>query len=955
MGDMQYFKGTPSSYTSPQLQNSALRVAAYASLFGLPDAWTNPSYYNVEVSIYENNNLIETITSASQSTTITFIKDGFYSIVYKGGYTYTPGENPINRPNNTLTYTFAVVENQYPMKKWTIKDVINRLLDVAEPIRRGETPRFKLNAGQSVLFDNILAPQFSFTKQTLRECLQAVGGVVHGEPRLTVKNDGGGWYYELSYDMYGGTEVNKIAVRPYCNCTVSQAIEHCCTYVDTSAENLVNALGESLSTFISGRNGVITEPYAGGFKTVRCDTMYARISEDNMLIATQLPIYSVQKLEVGLIPNNTSANNSTDTQQWTMTATAANAMGTYEYPEQVNILNASATVISSTPSQPDVTAEVIALENNMVYIRLDNTQAGTFTLSVSVTFARAIDLTAYVFEASEYNTRLSSYDSAYPYSKAYGLMYTQGQKNITALNFKPDTPVSPVFKNYSIINILEEVTGTELFDLSTKYPELAFRITYTPFYSARVAQSKPYYKEALRGSALVYNQGANVIESRFYGENLKGVIARLGNVEMTRTYRLSRLNLIPQAGQKYNDDYYISAVNVELFTNLINVTIALSKDFNRLSQYIGISSVKRYSEVSQTQAVERNVLYREYIAIGDSEQSDSDSLIEDSFMRAVQNTFTSASEFNPVTNVVTWGVSAQDNELPLIQLPVIGSAFGNSISFGWAYEDNYSAEAIAQYAEGNGVSGYFQNNLRYTDYYGRMYYYNFDLRTGGTIPQNYEQQTRIGLALPEYDGYLPTGPIGHLSTVGKQPLKLRKDNREILKVNVQIDFVTNRKGFIIGSALASNNPLIGGNSLPAKLYVFTDTLDKFINHVAGSMDVDFNTETVDGYSVQTLDLPNSAITATEVNNGRFSLNIAGRVFPGAAGAKYKAWAIVTPQISNAEQVEDEEGNTTIQTVQYGGDVLIAQNMDFSAGDEFPPIYFTKKREVFDKSVWTTAR
>ena len=64
---------------------------------------------------------------------------------------------------------------------------------------------------------------------------------------------------------------------------------------------------------------------------------------------------------------------------------------------------------------------------------------------------------------------------------------------------------------------------------------------------------------------------------------------------------------------------------------------------------------------------------------------------------------------------------------------------------------------------------------------------------------------------------------------------------------------------------------------------------------------------------------------------------------------------MTTQLAVSEQVEDEEGNQSTQTVQYGGDELLAQNMDFAAGDDFPPIYFTLKREVFDKSVWTTAK
>ena len=902
MPGLDYFKGTPENYVSPLPVGGTLNVQSYSTLFSLPN-WANEYFSNnvqestdlgIFVTISKDGNVLFELTSATQNRVVT-LENGTYTVKYTGGARELGGAPQYSEIWTDLTYTFVTVENQLPLKKWTITDVINRLLDIAEPIRKGESPRFRLNAEQAARFDNIIAPQFSFTKQTLRECLQEIGGVVHGEPRLKKVYENGQWINEISYDMYGGTEMHNIRTRPYIKETVKQEIEQYCTNLDTSAENLVNALGESLGSFLHNRTaGTITEPYDGGYKTVRCDTMYARITEENMKIATQLPIYSVQKLECGFITGN-----------------------------------------SVTPP---------------------------------------VDITAYLFESSVYNSRLSSYSDAYPYSKAYGLMYTQGQKDITALNFKQEHPISSVFENYAIVNILREATGQDINLSSVEigndsykeggYPLLAFRVTYTPFYSARVAQTKVNYKDFPRGSALVYNQGSNVIESRYYGENLKGVIARLGNVEKVKTYRLARLSDIPKAGQKYDDEYYISAVHKEFYKNSIKVTIGLSKDFNRLSQYIGISSAKRYSEVSQTQAVERNVLYREYVVIGDEETGDSDRLTGDAFLVSLVYTFTGTSGLSPVTNVVAWGETANGNPLPVVQLPVICSAFGNSVSFGWEYEDNYSAGAISQYATSgsgnNAVTGYFQNNYRYTDYYGRMYYYNFDLQSYGTRPNTQAQQDRIGLALPAYDGSAaPSVSSGIFSTVGKQPYILRKDNREKIKVSAQIDFVANRKGFIIGSALAANNPLVsGGTGLQAaKMYVFTEPLSKFVNHLAGSMDVDFVTQSVDGYQVQTPDLPNLTIDIDIVDQeqGKVAMTTTRGRFPGTPGVKYKAWAIVTPAILRAEQVEDETGESSWQVTQTGGDVLIGQNIEFEGEDVFSPVYFTPTREVFDKSVWKTAR
>lgn len=847
-----------------------------------------------------------------------------------------------------IEYKFQAVENYYPLKQWTITDVINRLLDLAEPLRQGERPRFILQGidpdtgdiqpnTQAARFDKILAPQFSFTKQTLRECLKEIGGVVHGEPRLDIAQDSdGNYYYEVSFDLYGQTDRAGIYAKPYIQKTVSQVIDSYASSLDSNAENLVNQLDKLA--------GVIVEPYEGGNKSVRTETMYARITDANMLIQTQYPINTVEEI-------------------WCLYGSGSSGS--------------------------------------------------------------SVNITPYVFESSIYNARLSSYDGLYPYSKAYGITYTQGQKNITALNFKEENPVSDVFENYAIINILSMATGKDVssFLENFDYPLLAFRVTYTPFYNSRVGQTKVNYQDYPRAAALIYNQQSNVIESRYYGENLKGVIARLGNVDKSITYNLARLSDIPKAGQLYSEDYYISTVAVEFLPTYIKCTIGLSKDFNRLSQYIGVSSVKRYSEVSQGQAFERNTLWKEYVVIGDEEEADDDCYIGEMFMQTVANTFTqSGDSFLPLTLAIAWGKSYDTEEtdisstvtissipitnttrftfsnpngeraeicgtlteevdgtdvtydyafstnnddfnvdalksailppgkdftvtkavtypsLPAVNLPVISSAFGNSIAFSWAYEDNYSAGAISQYAESGGdstlVTGYFQNNYQYTDYYGRLYYYNFDLQPRGNIYLNNQYRT----GLPQDTSQDSYGVF--VSTIGKNPIALRKDNREALQCNFQVDFVSNRKGLIVGSALASYCPLVRGDdsSLAAKLYIFNEPLDKFIYHVESSLDVDLD------------DLTAYDITVSAAANGRFTVSAAN--FPVSG----KAWAIVTAQsLGDSYMVENEQGEPFPMQDVKGGDVLIAQNMDFSAGDAFPTVYFTKKREVFNKNVWIANR
>lgn len=805
------------------------------------------SVRNADISITEPNNSISIRTEYSfyikkDYDTNLLLKDlGVYHIRYEGIYDWTTQSGTFAR-RYSISYYISVVENRLPLKKWTITDVIKRILDIAEPLRKGEKPRFVLNAAQAEQFDKVTAPQLTITKKTLRESLQQVGAVIHGEPRLTVKKDENGYYYEVSYDMFAGTSRSGIYSVPYVKKNASQVVNSFASCLDTNAENLVNQLDKF--------GGVIIEPYQRGAKTVRCEEQYVRITDENMIISTQFPVYDVSKLE-------------------------------YRHTD------------------------------------------GVF-----------YDITPWLFERSIYDTQLSSYEAQYPYSKAYGIYFSQGSKNIGGLNFKPDRALFDAFNNYAIVNIIRRATGDEKFgdEFGENYPTLAFRVTYTPIYNARIGQTKSNYKETGRAASLIYNQSSNIIEAKYYGENLKGLISRLGTVEISLTYHITRLGQIPKAGQMFDDDYYISAVSVEFLPTVIKCTIGLSKDFNRLSQYIGIDSQNRYSEVSQTQAVERNTLWKEYVAIGDAETADEDCLISRYMMRSISSVFTNTVE-SRLSNVVAWGQSANGTNIATaVSLPVISTAYGNSIAFSWSYKDNYSAGEKSVFKENDkGVSGYWQNDVPYCDYYGKIYYYQFDLRVptvSHSDPFN----------LPQYGRDIPTSGSGYVTTIGKTPYLLRKDNREILQCNFQIDFVTNRSSLIIGSGLAEYCPAVRGKTenYSVKLYVLDKPLDKYVDSIIGEGITDLSSYPSVNITVENL-----------LESGYNSFKVTAGNFP----ADGKSWAIITDIESESVEVEDDSGEPSTQTEYSGGKVLLAQNADIVSGQAFTPIYFTKKREVFDKTVW----
>ncbi|MDE6398994.1 MAG: hypothetical protein K2L51_06710, partial [Clostridiales bacterium] len=575
-------------------------------------------------------------------------------------------------------------------------------------------------------FEKIEAPEFAFTNSTLKEVLDQIGGYIHGIPRLRGNT--------IYYDMLGGTE-QAIVADPkykYISNMYSQDVESYCTALDSTVDNLV--------CLTDPAQGTITEPANGGSKTLRTETVYARIDEGNMYISTQLPVQEIVEVENTYIPGK------------------------------------------------DFTGG---------------------------------NITANIFESAEYE-RMSAYTATYPNSKVFGLYYTQGQKNIYGLGFKQQTVASEI-GDYAIIRILEASSGRTIGSLGTDYPALAFRVSYIPAFSARVQQTKQYIGAYKQPRTLVYNQGANLIETRQYGENMKGAVARMGNVDRVVTYNLADFSLIPEIGQMFGENYYIAGVTCELQPNYIKCMLTLSQDFNRLSQYIGINSLRRFYEVSEKEAYKRNIKYADYVVIGDAVEPD-ETLANMAYIHATlpQLALIQSISYMIAAGYDENGAAIHDHK---ILLPVVSTAQGNAMVFTASYEDNYSAGTQAQKLTQGDVSGYFTNGVEYSDYYGRMDSLQFSMYD--TLSEITEAQQ---LALPMWNSAESKFPY---ITTGENGLVVKKDGSEILALNYILEFVTNRKNIIIGSAFARNCPLVRGTDAKrqAKLYVLPDRLNKFATTV----------------------------------------------------------------------------------------------------------------------------
>lgn len=582
------------------------------------------------------------------------------------------------------------------------------------------------------------------------------------------------------------------------------------------------------------------------------------------------------------------------------------------------------------------------------------------------------DITPYVFEETEYTNNLSSYSEGYPYSKSYAVYYTIGSKNIKGLFFKPEDAINTsILSHYAIANIYSSVSGESLDavynELVANPYRIVFKVTYKPIVqNTLISHAKPYYNPTSKPFVQISNQSGNLIESNYYGENLKGIAARLGNVEQTRTYifpGISSTINTPNVGEII-DGYAISAVNTELMPNCAKCTVALSKDFNRISQYVGVSSVKRLYQVAERNTYRRSILYKETLLVGeypgDDEYSKSAFIDLLGFREVLIPTLLN----RKISGVIVSTYDKSNGTTPPLRkkviLPVVPFALGNALSLSFSYRDNYSAGNRGISVDSNGVKGLWQQGVSYVDFFGRAYWLGFKFFSLA----EYDQQESTAIELPEYpttsafkgvegvyvnneytsDVY-PGAPYNRL-------LRLDKDNREEISVTYECEAQSTDEHLIIGSGLVQSCRYIKTveKLQRLELWIVKNGVYKFEDQFIPEGNLDIRLDQDYGRTGTTYYRTEEETDGTNTHSKYVYFSIPEKTVSTGTGA-YEGWVLCTP--SEKETIQTEEyGVIKTVTIERGRKIVLAYDASdnpFKKGDTIccttngNPIYFYIKK------------
>lgn len=959
-------KPLPSNYVTP------LQIGTSLSLINVKDLIDYPYEYNVvpsgpseeqrsQINITYSNGEMKTIYIPAMgivSDNSFIIEQGIQSIRY---HFWISGEG-VQQGENDIKFSIWGTPNYYPLKPWTIKEVINRALELTEPLVWDKNKVNEKTVDQEVTVTPHGVPggypTFSKTVGYTQGTITAA--IITNIPELIrygvladIK------FTDNTYTVSG--TIRSANILPEYLIKVQLTTEYVqpgyvtpprfeFRYKD-AADPVEIALFDQLSPEFTFTRATLREVLQeiGGYIHAQ-----PRLDENNKVyfdrygeqdIATYYDYNKNKTLEL----NQYHYNSKTITYGIEQACTRVDS-----YVD--NLVN-QISAINATVGQPHENGYQ-SLRTDSSYIRFEEGNMIFPTVypvsqisklywvdtSGSAVTKTKYDITKYVFEKAIYDSQLSSYTEVYPASKAYGLYYTQGQKNLGGFFFKVPDITGGVLSEYSIVNIIRAVTGDSDWETSD-YTKLSFELEYIPVYSARVGHSKQYIGDWLNyPRTIAQNQSANMVETQYYGENIKGLVQRLGNLEKTYTFEMMHQDNLPKVGQLWDDDYYISTMAVEVNSDRFRCTVGLSKNFNRISQYIGANSYKRIFQVSERMVQERQSIYTDYLIITEKTTAlpgfKANCLLhsQPAFWGNLRAMFMQeATPRNPrpgkVSSVIIQGETKNGKEtLSEVILPVISSAFGNVMEFSWEFRDNFSAGMRAVEASIGNVSGTFGQEVQYCDYYGRMYYENFRLCVTLNDSTSYNNEMNYPLLdsfSTDIQNYYVTG------TFLNAPIVKRKDSREALKENYGVEFLTDVKNMIIGSAFAANNPLVSGLNPKAKavFVILRSRINKFsrkVNlstlNIAAQYDIDgmnINSKNQDSQFY----LEGDGVTATANGN---------------------AWAFITP-VYNGEPytVEDEDGNVSTITPTYGGELLFGRNVTVTTGDVVGAFRIIGTHDVFE--------
>lgn len=655
-------------------------------------------------------------------------------------------------------------------------------------------------------------PQLFLDQGTLREKLDAILKTINGISRLETYQSGGrqNCVKKLTVDLFN--ELKDILENlKLDNMQDDMTIEEINSNMETFLDNAVNE--------ISQNSAQITYPsIEGAYDMLKPSDNNYVLSDNNAGIRTEYPIYRVDSLVFPMkIKNITYIASEGGTQQ-----SLANITTDIEVVDRV-IEEDDYTALPYGPNNFYYERTATPPETQSTYISY---QYRSSFINCSKNFKNIV----FTFP-SFYTTILCAVAE---YIKTLGTLGNSYTMSCT-VEISGETIGHISFESSSLQNTVHITTEENFVPQNIRY-----RIKYTPIVDTHFSTDKNSTSQVKVNATSLENQSARIMSFENFSQNLLASSQRVGTQHREIALRHYKASELLQNGDYFKDtNEIITECEYIYYNKFIIGKYVLSKDYNRINEYIGINSEIRQWQVPGN-AYDRKLLIKNYLEIDDNSKNNTSYLTELGCKTILDNLIRGGYEYTQYVYKATscfydtrdtkvldeWetmfsAIGAPHYKTKLL-LGTTNNGGGNVISLGFKFQDNMCAMPIVIEYNSKNLVKKVPYCIPNGDYMGFLRSFNFII-SNRKADALYSNRMPFVIKRYETDNSMPYNDPNDL-IVAPNMLVL-KDPAEILNVNYQVSVVSNNDYITIGKWFAIDNALIKdyGSDTPLVLNVFTST------------------------------------------------------------------------------------------------------------------------------------
>ncbi len=535
------------------------------------------------------------------------------------------------------------------------------------------------------------------------------------------------------------------------------------------------------------------------------------------------------------------------------------------------------------------------------------------------------DLTDYVFEHNIYkilplHKEISGTTSGYSHYKGNSVYYHMNSTEIQGFQYKEISKNASEANAYAIKQAIYEVLtsagDTRYNDASgVKINDFYFIIQYRTKDDVRFKSYKPDLRKFIRNADVdlcpiqsqFNNQLDKTVDSEKYGNNTYGTLLRSGNESKDYQDYVVNIDNLKDSGELYDlgNQYYVSKNTMLIYPTYVACETEYSKDFNKLSEIIGIDSQPRFYEIAEDNYIKRNISIDRFYSLFDNADINKEykSTKDSQLLSMCYQADTGRPNYAMVYFKSMSGHNVETlNYNKNVIVPCIPYMSGNTITFEFDMADNFGAgdwqkDATEEYKDVYYSSSWFAQMLsiftnisitkntntyttrqsyQYCDTFGKADLMDFrilhesetDAKTDGTkrfvemnIPEldvdnAYYQQIMLGKSMGSEteSSNLTSKDYGYL---------IDKDARECIGVNFSCHLLTSSDKFIVSNQYWNEKTKSDGSYLDYKtdyyMVYLSKPVDKFTrdeitqNEILRKTQVNLFDFILNGYNIYRVD------------------------------------------------------------------------------------------------------